>query len=86
MGLGSVNVPGVNALTMPWEDTDIWHGLSDHKNAMATLANLIRWNKWDADAAIKALQAADVSFASTLQTELATLKVKDTGFRPILRG
>ena len=86
MGYGPVNVPGVNALTLPWEDTDIWHGLSDHKNAMATLANLIRWNKWDADAAIKALQAADVSFASTLQTELAALKAKDTGFASDIAG
>ena len=59
MGYGPVNVPGMNALTTPWENTDIWHGLSDHKSAIATLANLIRWNKWDADAAIKALQAAD---------------------------
>ena len=86
MGYGPVNVPGVNALTTPWEDTDIWHGLSDHKSAIATLANLIRQNKWDVDAAIKALQAKDASFASTLQTELAALKAKDTGFASDIAG
>lgn len=86
MGYGPVNVPGVNALTIPWEDTDIWHGLSDHKNAIATLANLIRQNKWDVDAAIKALQAQDASFSSTLQTELAALKAKDTGFASDIAG
>ena len=86
MGLGSVNVPGVNALMMPWEDTDIWRGLSDHKSAIATLANLIRQNKWDADAAIKALREADSSCASTLQTELAALKAKDTDFASDIAG
>ena len=86
MGYGPVNVPGVNALTMPWEDMDIWHGLSDHKNAIATLANLIRQNKWDVDAAIKALRAQDASFASMLQTELAALKAKDTGFASDIAG
>lgn len=86
MGYGPVNVPGVNALTMPWEDTDIWHGLSDHKAAIATLANLIRQNKWSADAAIAALQAADTAFSSTLQTELTALKAKDTGFTSDIAG
>ena len=86
MGLGTVNVPGVNALTMPWEESDIWHGLSDHKNAIATLANLIRWNAWSADAAIAALRAQDASFSSTLQTELDALKAKDTGFASDIAG
>ena len=86
MGYGPVNVPGVNALTMPWEDTDIWHGLSDHKSAIATLANLIRQNKWDADTAIKALQAADTAFSTAYRQKVSLLEEADSAFASDIAG
>ena len=86
MGWGSVNVPGMNAMTMPWEDTDVWRGLSDHKNAIATLANLIRQNKWSADAAIKALQAADTAFSTAYQQKVSSLEAADSAFASDIAG
>ena len=86
MGYGPVNVPGMNAQTLPWNNTDVWHGLSDQENAIATLANLIRQNKWDVDAAIAALQSADTAFSTAYQQKVAALEAKDTGFASDIAG
>ena len=80
MGYGPVNVPGMNAQTLPWNTTDVWHGLSDHENAIATLANLIRWNRWDMDAAIAALNTQDTAFDTALRQAIAAQEAKDTAF------
>ena len=70
MALGPVNVPGMNAETLPWNGGDVWHGLSDMDSAIAMLGILIRQNKWDGDSEIAALQAAAAETDSRLE-ELA---------------
>lgn len=84
MGYGSVNVPGINAQTMPWRDTNIGAGMQDNACATAilTFGNLQEQRLNDAQFELIASEALGESHTVTL-TNTQKYPFNSTGDSPI---